>query len=62
MVAGRSWRRLPETFRTLSLERPPMELGSDLSWLDHTSNTTTFISLAIMDSGMIYSFFVNKKF
>jgi hypothetical protein len=42
--------------RTLSLERQPMELGSDLSWLDRTSSTTTFRSLAIMDSGMLCSF------
>jgi len=44
--------KLPETFKTLSLERQPMELGRDLSWLDRTSNTSMFSSLAVKDSGM----------
>jgi hypothetical protein len=56
MVAGREWSRLPETLRTLSLERQPMELGSDVSWLECTSSTTTFRSLAIIDSGMLCNF------
>lgn len=52
MVLGRNSMKLPETFKTLSLERQPMELGRDLSWLDRTSNTSMFSSLAVKDSGI----------
>ncbi|RWW31351.1 hypothetical protein GW17_00004031 [Ensete ventricosum] len=55
MVFGRDSRRLPETFKAFSLERQPMELGSALSWLECTSSTTKFSSLAVSDSGMLCS-------
>lgn len=53
MVFGRNSIWLPETFKTLSLERQPIEFGSDLSWFECTSKTTIFSNLAIKDSGML---------
>jgi len=44
--------KFPETFKTLSLERQPIELGRDLSWLECTSNISKFNNLAVNDSGM----------
>jgi len=52
MVLGRNWMKLAETFKTLSLERQPIEFGRDFSWFDPTSNTSTFSSLAVKDSGI----------
>lgn len=54
MVFGNDSRRLPETSRTLSFDKQPMELGKHLSWLECTSNTTTLSNLAVKDSGIIY--------
>jgi hypothetical protein len=52
MVEGRDSMKLPETFKTLSLERQPMELGRDLRWLECTSNISKFSNLAVKDSGI----------
>lgn len=52
MVMGRDSMKLPETFKTLSLKRQPMELGRVLSWLECTSNSSKLSNLAVNDSGM----------
>ena len=53
IVLGRDSIRLPETLRTLSFDKHPIELGRDLSWFEWTSNTTKFSILAVKDSGII---------
>lgn len=52
MVLGRDSIRLPATLRTLSLERQPIEFGSDFNWFEWTSSTITLSNLAVNDSGI----------
>lgn len=53
IVFGMAGIMLFETFNTLSLDKHPIEFGRDFSWLECTSNITTFSSLAVRDSGIL---------
>ncbi|GER41799.1 BR enhanced expression 2 [Striga asiatica] len=52
MVLGSDCKKLPDTFKILSFDKQPMEFGRDFSWFECTSNTMTFRSLAVKDSGI----------